>query len=183
MIMKARSSKQRLLVAIDFSDSSAVALWHAAEMAQRLKSSLLILHVVPANYGSLGIGRKAMRDLDEAQQRQAAEQLRDLAAEIVDRKLNADLEVRVGIPAKEIVAAAEEAKCDLIVLSMHGHTTLDRLLLGSVADRVLRTATCPVLLVPPVVASRKQKHVRPTVLRLRTLRKRSAGNARDREGR
>ena len=177
------SKRQRLLVAIDFSDSSAAALQYAAKMASRLKTSLLILHVVPANYGLLEIGREAMRDLDESQQRHAAEHLRALTKTAVDQAIEAKLEVRVGIPADEIVAAAAEAKCDVIVLSTHGHGALDRLLLGSVADRVIRMATCPVLLVPPVVACNGQKEVRPAVLRLKPLRKRAAANARDRQKR
>jgi hypothetical protein len=89
----------------------------------------------------------------------------------------------VGLPADEIVAAAAEAKCDVIVLSTHGHSALDRLLLGSVADRVIRMATCPVLLVPPAITSNEPKRVRPAVLRLKPLGKRAAGDARDRQKR
>lgn len=180
---RATSARKRLLVAVDFSDSSTAALRHAVEMARGLKSSLLILHVVPADYGLLGIGREAMRDYDEAQQRHAAEQLRSIAATTVDREIEVNLEVRVGIPAEEIVAAATEEECDVIVLSTHGHGVLDRLLLGSVADRVIRTAPCPVLLIPPVVVSSKQKQLRPEVLPLKPLRKRAAGDARDRQKR
>ncbi len=173
----AGSKQQRLLVAVDFSDSSVGALRHAVEMASRSKSSLLILHVVAANYGMLGIGREAMRDYDESQQRNAAEQLRVLIKTTVGRGIQANLEVRVGSPAEEIVSAASEGKCDVIVLSTHGHGALDRLLLGSVADRVIRMATRPVLVVPPVVVLTEQQQTRPAVLRLKPLKKRVAAHA------
>ena len=110
----AGSKQQRLLVAVDFSDSSVGALRHAVEMASRSKSSLLILHVVAANYGMLGIGREAMRDYDESQQRNAAEQLRVLIKTTVGRGIQANLEVRVGSPAEEIVVCRIRGKvrCD-----------------------------------------------------------------------
>jgi nucleotide-binding universal stress UspA family protein len=70
--------------------------------------------------------------------------LRALANAHVRQNVPVDLEVRLGRPAEEIVAAATESKCDLIVLSTRGDTGLDRYLIGSVADRVARLAPCPV---------------------------------------
>jgi nucleotide-binding universal stress UspA family protein len=138
-----------LLVPVDFSDSSVRALHHAVDLATESHGSLIILHVVPADYGWLAIGREESRDLDKALQRQAVDRLRALANAHVRQNVPVDLEVRLGRPAEEIVAAANESKCHAIVMSTRGLTGLDRHLIGSVADRVARLAPCPVVLVRP----------------------------------
>jgi nucleotide-binding universal stress UspA family protein len=171
---RARVKSQRLLVPVDFSDSSARALRHAADLARRNGGSLMIVHVVPADYGWLGIGRDESRDLDRSLQRQAANRLRAFADEHVGSDVAADLEVRIGQPAQEIVAAARESKCDSIVLSTRGLTGLDRYLIGSVADRVARLAPCPVVLMRPGKRSHGRKQERQSVLRFKHQGKRTA---------
>ena len=156
---------RRILVPVDFSDSSARALRHAAKRAAESGGSLIIIYVVPADYGWLGFGRNELRDLDRSLQRQAADRLRAFAKENVGKNVPADLEVRIGQPAREIVAAARESKCDSIMLSTHGLTGLDRYLIGSVADRVARLAPCPVVLVRPGKRSPDRKL--PAVLRFK----------------
>ena len=81
-------------------------------------------------------------------QRQAANRLRIWPMNLPEN-VAAELEIRLRRPAEEIVAAASESKCDLIVLSTQGLTGLDRYLIGSVADRVARLAPCPVVLMRP----------------------------------
>ena len=115
-----------ILVPVDFSDSSARALRRAAKRAAESGGSLIIVYVVPADYGWLGFGRDELRDLDRSLQRQAADRLRAFANENVGQNVPADMEVRVGQPAEEIVAAARESKCDSIMLSTRGLTGLDR---------------------------------------------------------
>jgi nucleotide-binding universal stress UspA family protein len=163
----ARIEPRRILVPVDFSDSSARALRHAAKRAVESGGSLIIIYVVPADYGWLGIGRDELRDLDRSLQRQAADRLRTFADENVGHKVPADLEVRVGQPAEEIVMAARESKCDSIVLSTRGLTGLDRYLIGSVADRVARLAPCPVVLVRPGKRAPGRKQKPPAVLRFK----------------
>jgi nucleotide-binding universal stress UspA family protein len=152
---------------VDFSDSSARALRHAAKRAAESDGSLIIIYVVPADYGWLGIGRDELRDLDRSLQRQAADRLRAFADENVGDDVSADLEVRVGQPAKEIIAAARDSKCDSIVLSTRGLTGLDRYLIGSVAHRVAQLAPCPVVLVRPGKRAPSRKQKRPAVLRFK----------------
>jgi nucleotide-binding universal stress UspA family protein len=164
-IRRAGTKPKRILVPVDFSDSSARALRHAAKRAAESGGSLIIMYVVPADYGWLGFGRNALRDLDRSLQRQAADRLRAFAKENVGENVPADLEVRIGQPAQEIVAAARESKCDSIMLSTRGLTGLDRYLIGSVADRVARLAPCPVVLVRPGKRSPDRK--RPAVLRFK----------------
>ncbi|HZR05534.1 MAG TPA: universal stress protein [Candidatus Udaeobacter sp.] len=163
----------RILVPVDFSDSSAGALQHAAKLAAESGGTLAIVHVVPADYGWLGIGRDESRDLDRLLQRQAADRLRAFADEHVAHNVSADLEVRIGQPAEEIVAAARELKCDSIVLSTRGLTGLDRYLIGSVADRVARLAPCPVVLMRPGKRSPARKQKWPGILRFKHEGKRS----------
>jgi nucleotide-binding universal stress UspA family protein len=158
---------RRLLVPVDFSESSARALDQAVEVAAQSGGSLVIVHVVAADYGWLGIGRDELRDLDRSLQRQAADRLRGFADEHVGHNVVADLEVRIGRPAEEIVAAATESKCDAIVLSTHGVTGLDRYFIGSVADRVARVAPLPVFLIPPERAAVVRRPMSPPVLRLK----------------
>jgi len=152
-----KTTARRFLVPVDFSDSSLRALRYAVGLAEESGGALTIVHVVTADYGWLDIGREEYRDLDKALQKQAAAELRALADANVPRNVPADLEVRIGRPADEIVAAASEAKSDLIVLSTRGLTGLDRYLIGSVTDRVVRIAPCPVFL----LRSGKPSPVRP----------------------
>lgn len=169
---RARVKPQRILVPVDFSDSSARALQHAAKLAAESGGTLVIVHVVPADYGWLGVGRDESRDLDRSLQRQAAGRLRAFADEHVGHNMAADLEVRIGQPAEEIVAAARESKCNSIVLSTRGLSGLDRYLIGSVADRVARLAPCPVILLRPGKRLPARKPVRPAVLRFKYETKR-----------
>lgn len=156
-----------LLVPVDFSKSSARALRHAAKLAAKSGGSLVVVHVVPVDYGWLGIGRDESRDLDRSLQRQAADRLRAFADENVGHSVAAELEVRMGRPAEEIVAAATEAKSDAIVLSTRGITGLDRYFIGSVADRVARLAGCPVFLIPPLRPALSRAPTSPAVLRFK----------------
>lgn len=158
---------QRLLVPIDFSTSAEDALRYAAELAAQSGGSLIILHVVPVDYGWLGIGREQSQNLDQTLQRQAADRLRALADVHVLKDLPVDIEIRVGQPAEQIIAAANESKCDAIVLSTHGLTGLDRYLIGSVADRVARLASCPIFLIPAAKRSLPREQKRPAVFRIR----------------
>ena len=166
-IRRAGTKPRRILVPVDFSDSSARALRHASNRAAAAGGSLIIIYVVPADYGWLGFGRNELRDLDRSLQRQAADRLRAFADENVAKNVDADLEVRIGQPAEEIIAAARESKCDSIILSTRGLTGLDRFLIGSVAHRVAQLAPCPVVLVRPGKDSPDRKQKRPAVLRFK----------------
>jgi nucleotide-binding universal stress UspA family protein len=165
--IRGKTTSRRLLVPVDFSNSSLRALRYAVGLATESGGSLTIVHVVPADYGWLGIGKEEFRDLDKSLQHQAADRLRALADANVPRNTPADLEVRLGRPAEEIVAAANESKSDLIVLSTHGLAGLDRYLIGSVADRVARLASCPVFLMRAGKEPRGREQVRLPVLRLK----------------
>lgn len=143
------SNLRHLLVPVDFSDLSIQTLRYAVDLLAGHGDTLTLVHVVPTDYGLLGIGREDSRDFDRALQKQAAGRLRMLADKLVPQGIMVSLDVRLGRPGAEIVAAAKKLGSDVIVLSTHGRTGMDRYLIGSVAERVARTAPCPVLLVPP----------------------------------
>lgn len=162
-----RANPRRILVPVDFSDSSARALRHAAKRAAESGGAVIVVHVVPADYGWLGIGRNELRDLDRSLQRQAANRLGAFADENVGDDVAAELEVRVGQPAEQIIAAARDSKCDSIMLSTRGLTGLDRYLIGSVAHRVAQLARCPVVLLRPGKRAPGREQKPPAVLRIK----------------
>jgi nucleotide-binding universal stress UspA family protein len=140
---------KRILCATDFSDAAAPAEKLAVTMAQALGAQLVLLHVAsesPLWRESLNTAQ--VRAVFEAQHKWAADTLADrcLAG---GPTVEAHWVLKTGVPSVEIVATAIDEHADMIVMGTHGRTGLDRLLLGSVAERVVRTAPCPVLTVRP----------------------------------
>jgi nucleotide-binding universal stress UspA family protein len=148
---------RQILVPTDFSATSDLALDYAREVAQRFGASLHLVHVLedPFVYGPLGSQaflaetegvRKSI--LDDAKAR--------LARRITRRDgdvVAASAEVICGRGAEAIVMHARNLGIDLIVMGTHGRTGLAHLLIGSVAERVFRTAPCPVMTVRMPVAA------------------------------
>jgi nucleotide-binding universal stress UspA family protein len=106
-----------------------------------------VLHVIhdPANspgfYNSKKAGKKVLRSMEES-----ARQMMDNFAKTHLKKFKSyETVVRSGLPATQITNFAKQKKVDLVVMGTHGRGVLDRLILGSVADKVIRQATCPVL--------------------------------------
>ena len=112
-----------------------------------------ILHVfqIPeypaAFYYGLSLERETVKMHVETAKREADAQLSLIAEELRSKGLSADPLLRSGNPFEEIVNAAKELGVGLIVIGSHGYTGLERLLLGSTADRVVQYAPCPVLVV------------------------------------
>jgi universal stress protein A len=137
---------KRILVATDFSELSRKALPYAAAFSKRFGAEIILVHVVPgtlpAELSHLGLVLEHNRLVKGAQ---------DLLPLFRERYLDpqAPVQSRVltGGPASEICKLAAELDCDLIILSTHGHSGLKHLFLGSVAERVVRHAPCPVLVV------------------------------------
>ncbi len=140
-------SLRRILAPVDFSDCSDKAVAYAAELADKLRADLSLLYVVPdltlAMPDAVMPVPVATPDMDDLV-KSGRESLDKMIAE---KKLTATGDVRIGSAAAEIVDAAKEAAADLIVIGTHGRGGLAHLLLGSVAEKVVRTAPCPVLTV------------------------------------
>jgi universal stress protein A len=143
-------SIRHILVPVDLSELSEKALLYAAELAEKLGADLTVLYVVAEPAAVLPDMMMpvpvAAPDMDELQA-SGKQALADLLAAKNLTRLNPTAEVRVGSASEEILAAATEDKADLMVIGTHGRTGLKHLLLGSVAEEVVRKASCPVLTV------------------------------------
>jgi nucleotide-binding universal stress UspA family protein len=140
-----------IVVAVDFSETSADTIDAALELARGQQDRVHLVHVVADVFRSMGITEAPAIDWAEVQRNwidQARTQLVGLAAGCKLDPRRVTTAVEVGSPAAEIVRYAHEHAAQVIVLGSHGHGVVRRFMLGSVADRVLRQATCPVMLVP-----------------------------------
>ena len=143
---------RRVLTPIDFSDASETALRHAKEIALTQGAEIDLLHVVdkpmfPSAYGVDSAEVSTEELLDKAEQG-----LGDLARDIVGHE-HAMVKAVAGHPVEEILNYVEKNDVDLLVIATHGRTGLNRLLIGSVAERVIRQSPIPVFLVKPERAS------------------------------
>jgi nucleotide-binding universal stress UspA family protein len=141
-----------ILAAVDFSQTSEDAVATAVEICKANHARLHLLHVVPNVQVPYAIEPVVFDFTDVLRQHVEAahQQLAALASrQAIDPAVVTPAVVN-GPPASEIVDYAREHAIDLIVLGAHGHGFLDRLLIGSVAERVARRAPCAVLLVPHV---------------------------------
>ncbi len=146
-----------ILCAVDFSpDAEAALLWSCAQ-AKLADARLLLLHVIHDPAASPGFYRRPedgwLRPLAEVGESMLAAFLERLALEHADQEKLRTLETRLvsGLPAGRIVEVANEVGADLVVVGSRGRTGLPHILLGSVAERVVQTATMPVVVVkrPP----------------------------------
>ena len=137
---------KRILVPTDFSAHAHEALEHARSLAVKFGARLTLLHVFePINLAYESVSAQMVECAQRAED-DARELLADLYAELKEAPGPAVHSVFVtGRPEDKIVGTAKKLKQDLIVISTHGHTGVKHLFLGSVAERVVRHATCPVL--------------------------------------
>lgn len=145
-VNEATDSKSVVLVGIDFSDQTREVLGTAARIAAPAGSELHLVHVMPLGPGETLGASRADRELEFASQMDQARQGLDrLAMEIPNPIKRVAGHLRVGAPDVEIAQLASDLGADLIVVGTHGHRGLDRLLLGSVAESLVRNAPCQVL--------------------------------------
>ena len=130
---------RRVLMATDFSPCASKALELACEMAARFSADLHLLHVQKDSLPYHGYEFEYPAEIQQ--------QLDQLPAACWCDRLRVTRSIRVGPPALEIVTDATERGSDLIVMGTHGHGPIKHLILGSVAERVVRSAPCPVLTV------------------------------------
>lgn len=139
---------KKVLVPVDFSECSRKALQYAVPLARQFGARIALVHVMPANYFVGSEFGPVDFPVPEVEWREGSErELQAIAAREVGEELAGGVFVRQGQPAHEIAACAAEWEADLIVLSTHGRTGLRHVLVGSVAENVVRYAPCPVLVV------------------------------------
>jgi nucleotide-binding universal stress UspA family protein len=140
---------QKILCPIDFSSHANVALEHAEEIAKRFGAELLVAHVVePVLYPvAYGLPPVAPVNYEESARENAGKALAPLVEAINRRGGKARALVSTGLASVRICEMVTEEGADLVVLSTHGYTGLKHVLLGSTAERVVRSCPCPVLTV------------------------------------
>jgi nucleotide-binding universal stress UspA family protein len=145
-------SRMALIVApVDFTKSSTEALHDAATWAEQFGSELHVLHIVPDPAGQIwaveavGVNFAAVRE-EWVQNAQSA--LDAVVSTLPLPAARVKTRVQIGRPGEQVVAYAREHDADLIVMASGEHGRIARFLLGSVADYVVRAATCPVLIIP-----------------------------------
>ncbi len=143
-------SLKKILCPVDFSETSNLATHYAVAFARMNGAALTLLHVVappiaslPGEAGMLAVPQADIQEITQA----CTERLAKIVASIDAGGLALDAQVVSGIPFLEISRYADEHDIDLIVMGSRGRTGLSHLLIGSVAERVLRKAPCPVLTV------------------------------------
>jgi nucleotide-binding universal stress UspA family protein len=133
----------------DFSAEAEAAEQEAVRLARRLNAELVLVHVATETplYGEQMFAMPDVKRIYEAQARWAEERLAERAAALTREGVPARWRRRVGVVHAEIGTVAREEAADYIVIGTHGRGGLDRVMLGSVAERVVRTAPCPVITV------------------------------------
>jgi nucleotide-binding universal stress UspA family protein len=146
---------RKILVAVDFSPTSEQAVAVAGDLARRYGASVTLVTVYePIAYALPDGGVLFARPEIDVLFEELEKQLEGLRPQSVAADVGVELRVLQGVAASEICAAAEAGGFDLIVMGTHGRTGVSRFLLGSVAERVVRTAPCAVLTVRLPSASR-----------------------------
>ena len=133
---------KRILVPTDFSEASLEPLDCAVDLAKRYEGELFLLHVVEPVYYAV----PAIEVIAEQREFARAELAR-LVETLAARNVKCHTLLRTGTPYLEIVDAARQNAADVIVMATHGRTGFSHIVMGSVAEKVVRTSACPVLTV------------------------------------
>lgn len=153
---------KRILCATDFSPASVLALRHADDLARRLGARLTIVHVVqdalqqPWTAEAYALN---LADLEGEWVRCAQTELARLAATCTTKPVTV---CRQGKPVQAILECVRDTRADLLVVGSHGHGVLAQMILGSVAERLIRHAPCPVLAVREQSAGEAGTHLAET---------------------
>jgi universal stress protein A len=140
---------RKIMVPLDFSETSQKALRYARALASFSESRVVLVHVIepiemPAEFGYIPFNPD---ELTARRREQSLRKLQDMGQEAGLAPYVDSPVVRIGKPWRELVDAASALRCDLVVIGTHGLTGIKHVLLGSVAEQVIRHATCPVLVV------------------------------------
>jgi nucleotide-binding universal stress UspA family protein len=139
-------ASQRFLVPTDFSEYANQALDYAINLAEKLDARLTLLHVIqPVPMAGVDMGVTLPSTYLQDLEAEIMQSMESQLARVTAAGLEGEIVVVHGVPFHEILETAKTQKVDLIVMGTHGRTGLQHILLGSVAEKVVRLAPCPVL--------------------------------------
>lgn len=137
----------RILLPVDFTEHSERASEYALMLAKKDGASIHAVHVVSISddiiplVSSMEFERKAIK--------KAEDELSKFAARKFNGYEKIECQVLSGVPHRELLGYIKSSKCDLVVIGSYGKGGIDRLLVGSTTERIIRKSTCPVLVIPP----------------------------------
>ena len=139
----------RIVVPTDFSGCSEEAWALARRIAGAVGAEIVLVHVFvePPSYGEASFPVDSVWQVIESARKWVEQELEKWADAARENGISVRTLVRTGSPYQEIVDLATDERADLVVMGTHGRSGMSRLLLGSVADRIIRLAPCPVLTV------------------------------------
>jgi nucleotide-binding universal stress UspA family protein len=135
---------KRILVCLENSSTDQFIIDHVKELARHCQSSVLLVHVADG-WAARNIKQLDLRESEEMREDRAY--LDRVASGFVSAGVPAEALLATGDPAKEVAAAAERERCDLIAMATHGHKLIGDIIYGSVASAVRHKSMIPVLLV------------------------------------
>jgi len=138
---------EKILTAIDFSENAEYAFAYALTLATQFQAELTIMHVInePVDLRGFYVPHISFEQLEKEIEEGAEKMMEKFCQTQLGDFTNYKTVIGTGIPYEEIIRKAEETGASLIVLGTHGRTGLDHLIFGSTAERVVRSASCPVL--------------------------------------
>ncbi|MDN3511457.1 MAG: universal stress protein [Candidatus Jettenia sp. CY-1] len=138
---------KKILCPIDYSDCSMNALGYAVKMAIKDSARLYLMYVEDDecvfDYGGLSFGYESTLDPDTVVEMK--KKLMDSVSEDVREYISVETLITIGIPVDEIIKVAKRKRIDIIVMGTHGRTGISHMVIGSVAEKVIRRSPCPVL--------------------------------------
>ncbi len=143
---------KKILVPTDFSEYADEALKEAVDIAQKFNAKIYLLHVIDEGLqqcvSDYCLSNEVMEQIDRESTKLSKERMDAEVRKIIDeKKVDIVFDIKKGFPYETILKEQENAGADLIVIASHGRTGLLKHLIGSVAEKVVRSAKCPVLLV------------------------------------
>ena len=142
---------KKILVPVDFSDNSKKVFKEAVEVAGKFGAELVCLFVVQSfdDYSGFYVPHMPIVQFQDEMQASAEKKMAEFLTDNLPAGQAGSSKVIVGDVGEEIVAFAAREKIDMIVMGTHGYKGLERVLFGSVAEQVVKTASCPVLTINP----------------------------------
>ena len=140
-------SLKKILCPIDHSDCSKEALKYAVSFAMKDEAKLYLLHIIDIRSFNDSLVAMSQQIPDKETLEQLRMKLLDCIPEDIRDDMDVEATVIQGIPFAEIISTAKEKEIDMIVIGSHGRTGISHMMLGSVSEKVVRKAPCPVLTV------------------------------------